>query len=128
MKPGGWVEFQDFNLKYYSDDDTLKDDSDTSIWVDILLDASRKNGREPSPGPLLEGWVKDVGFTNIHHEKVKLPIGPWAKDKRKVGSTIETLWVDAVTNITSSDFYRKKLAYSISFRFSMDSRHSRIDS
>ncbi|XTI89896.1 S-adenosyl-L-methionine-dependent methyltransferase [Cenococcum geophilum] len=83
VKPGGWVEFQDFNLKYYSDDDTLKDDSNTSKWVDILLDASRKNGREPSPGPLLEGWVKDAGFTNIHHEKVKLPIGPWAKDKQK---------------------------------------------
>lgn len=104
MKPGGWVEFQDFNLKYYSDDDTLKDDSDTSKWVDILLDASRKNGREPSPGPLLEGWVKDAGFTNIHHEKIKLPIGPWAKDKQKVGSTVKTLWIDAVTNITMVGF------------------------
>jgi hypothetical protein len=89
VKPGGWVEFQDFNLKYYSDDDTLKDDSDTSKWVDILLDASRKNGREPNPGPLLEGWVKDAGFTNIQHEKVKLPIGPWAKNKQKVGSMIK---------------------------------------
>ena len=128
MKPGGWVEFQDFNLKYYSDDDTLKDDSDTSKWVDILLDASRKNGREPNPGPLLEGWVKTAGFTNIHHGKIKLPVGPWAKDKQKVGSTINTLWIDAVTNITWSDFHRKKLACSISFRFSMDSRDSRMDS
>ncbi|OCL01421.1 S-adenosyl-L-methionine-dependent methyltransferase [Glonium stellatum] len=83
IERGGWVEFQDFNLQYYSDDGTLKDESDTAKWVDILLDASRRNGREPSPGPLIEGWVKDAGFTNIRHKIVKLPIGPWAKDKQK---------------------------------------------
>ncbi|OCL06976.1 S-adenosyl-L-methionine-dependent methyltransferase [Glonium stellatum] len=82
-KPGGWAEFQDFDLQYYSDDDSLKPEHETLRWINVLLDASRHNGRNPCPGPLLEQLVRGVGFTNVHHEKFKLPIGPWAKDKKK---------------------------------------------
>lgn len=49
-------------------------------YVDLLLGAARETGREPSPGPHLEGWVKDAGFTNIVHKKFRFPIGPWPKD------------------------------------------------
>lgn len=79
---GGWVEFQDFNWLYYSEDGTLKEDSHTFKWISNLLKASRQIGREPSPGPRLEGWVKDAGFSNVTHQKFKFPIGPWPKDQR----------------------------------------------
>lgn len=32
------------------------------------------------PGPRLEGWVKDAGFTDVVHQRFKLPIGSWPKD------------------------------------------------
>ncbi|KAK2049588.1 methyltransferase [Colletotrichum somersetense] len=57
LNPGGWVEFQDMNGEYYSDD-----------------------GRTACPGPKLEGWVKDAGFQNVTHQRFKVPIGPWAKE------------------------------------------------
>ena len=37
-------------------------------------------GREACPGPKLEGWVRDAGFTNVKHERFRLPIGSWPKD------------------------------------------------
>lgn len=45
------------------------------------VDASHRFGRDLCPGPKLEGWMKDAGFEEIWHEKFRLPIGPWAKDK-----------------------------------------------
>lgn len=48
------------------------------------VDASHRFGRDLCPGPKLEGWMKDAGFEEIWHEKFRLPIGPWAKDKHLV--------------------------------------------
>lgn len=45
-----------------------------------MTEACEKIGREPCPGPRLEGWVKDAGFVDIVHRWFKLPIGPWPKD------------------------------------------------
>jgi hypothetical protein len=80
LTPGGWAEFQDFDLQYYSEDGSLKEGSHTLTWINTLLEAARKTGREPSPGPRLEGWVRDAGFTNVTHQRFRFPIGPWAKD------------------------------------------------
>ena len=80
-KPGGWAEFQDFDPTYYSEDGSLKKDHDISKWITTFIEAAHGFGRDPLPGPKLEGWMKDAGFENVVHEKFRLPIGPWPKDK-----------------------------------------------
>ncbi|KAH8881456.1 S-adenosyl-L-methionine-dependent methyltransferase [Thozetella sp. PMI_491] len=80
LVPGGWAEFQDFDLQYYSEDGSLTKEHKTLQWINLLLEAARKIGREPCPGPLFEGWVTDAGFENVTHKKFRFPIGPWAKD------------------------------------------------
>lgn len=85
-KPGGWVEFQDFDLNLYSEDGTLKPDSYLMRQVNLTQEACRKIQREPSPGPLLEGWVRDAGFSAITHKSFKMPLGPWPRDKKLVRS------------------------------------------
>lgn len=82
VAPGGWAEFQDYDLQHYSDDNTLKPEHDMLIWDKLFLEAAGKTGREVSPGPKLEEWVKSAGFVNVHHEVFKFPIGPWAKDPK----------------------------------------------
>lgn len=62
----------------------MNPDTEIYKWIRLILEASRKNGRDPCPGPKLEGWLKEQGFVNMHHERIKFPIGPWAKDKDKV--------------------------------------------
>ncbi|KAL8842190.1 MAG: hypothetical protein Q9176_002883 [Flavoplaca citrina] len=80
-KPGGYSEFQDYDLVYYSEDGTLTDDLPIQKWITTLLQASRDFGRNPCPGPYLAQHMRDAGFQNVQERKYKIPIGPWAKDK-----------------------------------------------
>ena len=86
-KPGGWVEFQDFDIQYYSEDGSLKETHSMLQWITTLLKASHDLGREPNPGPKLEGLLQDAGFVNVVHNDFRLPVGPWPKDKDLVCST-----------------------------------------
>ncbi|KAL8952043.1 MAG: hypothetical protein Q9222_002030 [Ikaeria aurantiellina] len=87
-KPGGYTEFQDYDLVYYSEDGTLTDGLAVQEWITTLLQASRDFGRDPCPGPKLEGYMRDAGFKDVQSFKYKIPIGPWPKDKhlKTVGS------------------------------------------
>lgn len=49
-------------------------------WTNTMPQAGRMLGREPCPGPKLEEWVRQTGFTNIVVKVYKIPIGPWPKD------------------------------------------------
>lgn len=67
----------------------------TYKWVTKTLDLLASLGRIGSPGPFLEQWVRDAGFVNVTHKRIKLPLGPWAKDPdlKEVGTCnlIQTL-------------------------------------
>jgi len=82
LAPGGWAEFQDFDLQYYSEDGSLTEEHDTMKWINTLLEAARKIGRDPCPGASLEKWVKDAGFRDVVHQKFRFPVGPWPKDPK----------------------------------------------
>ncbi|KAK1457127.1 methyltransferase domain-containing protein [Colletotrichum melonis] len=81
LTPGGWVEFQDFNLRYTSDDGSYTEQHKTSKWAEMFFEACESINREPNPGPKLEDWVRETGdYVNISHQKFKIPIGDWPKD------------------------------------------------
>ncbi|KAI9797456.1 MAG: hypothetical protein M1833_005496 [Piccolia ochrophora] len=80
--PGGWVEFQDYDPSYRCDDGSLKPDHAVARWIKLITQACHEVGRDPSPGPQLEGWVRDAGFTEIHSHTFKIPIGRWPKNPR----------------------------------------------
>ncbi|OHW98926.1 UMTA methyltransferase family protein [Colletotrichum incanum] len=82
LNPGGWAEFQDMSTEYYSDDGTYTPQHATYDWNQTFVKTLRNMGRDPSPGPQLEGWVRaHNGFHHVFHQKFKTPIGPWAKNK-----------------------------------------------
>ncbi|KAK6222972.1 methyltransferase [Colletotrichum tabaci] len=81
LNPGGWAEFVDMSAEYYSDDGTLREEHATHKWNKTLLGGIVKMGREGRPGPFLQGWVRDAGFENMFHKRMKMPIGPWPKDR-----------------------------------------------
>ncbi|KAF2108242.1 S-adenosyl-L-methionine-dependent methyltransferase [Lophiotrema nucula] len=83
LKPGAWVEFQDWDTGFYSEDESCNPSSHTAKFMRLLNDASRRLGKEPSPGPKLEQWVTDAGFRNVTHRKFKLPVGPWPKSQQQ---------------------------------------------
>jgi hypothetical protein len=85
LKPGGWVEFQDVDALFYSDDSSLTDEHDLRKWCVQIIDTFSIVGREPNPGPFLRKWIEDAGFVNISHKTLKMPIGIWPKEPRFVG-------------------------------------------
>ena len=88
--PGGWVEVQDFDLQYYSEDGSMTKESAVSEWANTLLKACQSFGCDPFPGPKIGGYLQDVGFQNIKAERFHIPIGPWPKDPHLVRFCVES--------------------------------------
>ena len=86
-KPGGWVEFQDFDMKFYTTNGEFTPGCPLDQWTDSVIEGIKKINLEPEPGPKLEGWVRDAGFENIHHRLLPIPVGQWPKDKKLVLAT-----------------------------------------
>lgn len=81
-KPGGWVEFQDFDMQFYTANGEFTPNCPLAEWTKIVINGLKKAGVEPEPGPKLEGWVKEAGFTNIHHKLLPIPVGVWPKNRK----------------------------------------------
>ena len=90
-KPGGWVEFSDWDLNVHSDDGSLTPDHAFKQLHTLFQQGCGVMGRVGSPGQHLRGWVEAAGFQNIHHIVIKLPFGTWPKDKALVGHTTLSL-------------------------------------
>ncbi|SPO01792.1 related to methyltransferase [Cephalotrichum gorgonifer] len=87
LAPGGWVELQDFDLEYITDDGSLTEDHDFRKWNKLFLDALATVNRDGRPGHKLCGYAEAAGFVNVQEQKFKIPMGPWAKhpDMKKTG-------------------------------------------
>jgi len=81
LEPGGIAEFQDGDFLSYSDDDTING-TDFLEWNKKIVEAADTVGRTLLVGSKLEGWLREAGFEDIHHEKIRLPVGIWPKDKK----------------------------------------------
>ncbi|KAK1528260.1 TAM domain methyltransferase [Colletotrichum paranaense] len=80
LATNGWAEFQDMSVLYACDDGTLTEKHAIMKWDRLFIEACKMLGREDSPGPNLEGWVREAPFKNVVHQHFKIPLGPWAKD------------------------------------------------
>ncbi|KAL1969137.1 hypothetical protein VTN77DRAFT_391 [Rasamsonia byssochlamydoides] len=86
-KPGGWVEFQDWDAHMRSEDGTTKG-TEIEHYFKVLYAAFEKAGYHTRPGPYLEEWFREAGFVDIHVQKYLVPMGVWPKDPhyKKIGT------------------------------------------
>ncbi len=70
----------------------MKPEHAVQKWNTVGCNACSEFGKDPYPGRQLEGWMKDAGFVDVYHERFRLPVGPWPKDKHLVGSET-SLWI-----------------------------------
>lgn len=84
LKPGGWVEFQDYDTVCYSQDNTLPENYKIAEMLTLLRGACNTVGRELDPGPRLKTWVQEAGFENITQKILPCPVGVWPKEKKMV--------------------------------------------
>ena len=91
LKPGGWVENQEFDCIIVSDDGSLPEDSPLRQWPEFWEEGIRKVDKTVRCDPQqLERQMQEAGFINTRVIEKKMPIGPLAK--RSDAEGIGTLW------------------------------------
>jgi hypothetical protein len=80
LEPGGWIEQMELDVRVYSDDGTLKEEHQLYGWGDMFIRCSERAGRSLRTHETMRSAIEEAGFVDVHEEKYKIPIGPWARD------------------------------------------------
>ncbi|KAL7266308.1 hypothetical protein RUND412_011151, partial [Rhizina undulata] len=85
LKPGGWIEVQEFGESIFANGDPLPPDNAIAKWRKYVTMATSKAGRESSAtfAPKLIKALMDVGCVDVTEKILKLPIGLWPKEKHE---------------------------------------------
>lgn len=89
-----------------SDDGTLPRDSALQKWCQSFVDASETFGTPLSDTPRIKGLMEATGFVDVEEHVVKLPIGPWPRNKqlKKVGAFELINFVHGIEGLTMRIF------------------------
>ncbi|EME82346.1 uncharacterized protein MYCFIDRAFT_40393 [Pseudocercospora fijiensis CIRAD86] len=83
LQPGGWVENQEFDLAFGSDDGTMRADGAVQRWEDLWNEGVGKFGLTGRCYPeQMKQKMEAAGFVNCAIKAFKIPVGPWPKDPR----------------------------------------------
>lgn len=72
LKPGGWVEMQDYVSWIKSDDETIKRGKWTLEWVNEINRGTEMFGKSLNVVHKYAEWMKEAGFVEIRDEIVKV--------------------------------------------------------
>ncbi|KAL7267464.1 hypothetical protein RUND412_009951 [Rhizina undulata] len=109
LKPGGWIEIQDFCDVFGSDDESVPSDCYLARWNTEWGKAANMSGRRWSDvTPEMPQELKDVGCVDVGSTLFKFPIGRWPKDKRakEIGMYWRQQYLDGAEGITLALFTR----------------------
>lgn len=79
LAPGGWIEHVEQDVGIYCDDDTLPKDSILREWKEIFIGCAERADRPLDTYDHMKDRIEAVGFTNVHYQDYKLPVGTWPK-------------------------------------------------
>jgi ubiquinone/menaquinone biosynthesis C-methylase UbiE len=91
LKPGGWIENFEFNIRLHSDIPEIRDDPDHIFkrWANVFIEAGERMGRSLRIGMngLMARYMQDCGFVNIVQKSYQVPVGSWSSDPtyQKIG-------------------------------------------
>lgn len=72
LEPGGWIEWQEYEGKWRSDDGSLQG-SKTMEWQNHINESSERNFGAPlNIAPTLKSEMEKVGFVNVQDEMYKV--------------------------------------------------------
>ncbi|KAL2012267.1 hypothetical protein VTN00DRAFT_4985 [Thermoascus crustaceus] len=74
--------------------------------LELLHVACDKVGRPLSPGPLLEGWVRDAGFVNVDRLLMRILLGTWPRDKqlKEIGAYMTLIYAEGIHAFINAPF------------------------
>jgi hypothetical protein len=81
MRPGGWIELQDYAFPFRAVDDSMKGTA-FERWVDDILAATHALGRDWKRVPLYKSCLEECGFVDVQEQLLAWPVGSWPKDEK----------------------------------------------
>lgn len=70
-------------MDIFCDDGSLPPGAEIKQFYDLISEATATTGREFHIAANLLPIIEKVGFVNAHHRVAKMPLGPWAADKKQ---------------------------------------------
>ena len=80
LKPGGYIEQVELDVRVMSDDGTLDPESEVAGWGQNFLDCAARAGRPLDTQLTMRAKMEAAGFVDIQEHLYKCPIGGWPKD------------------------------------------------
>ncbi|KAG5973047.1 hypothetical protein E4U58_005818 [Claviceps cyperi] len=80
LRPGGWIELQEFLPTVLCDDGTMPGDDPVKVLYEKIERLFERFGLKVALPPKLEPYLREAGFENICCYIMKVPIRSWAKD------------------------------------------------
>jgi hypothetical protein len=106
LKPGGWLELQEFHLPLGCDDGSMAKDSPLEKWGQEIHRATAKVGIDSLASLAHKKRLEERGFVNLGTRQLKIPLGPWAKGKKekKIGTMAQRDLYDGIEGISTKLF------------------------
>ncbi|EFW18774.1 hypothetical protein D8B26_005584 [Coccidioides posadasii str. Silveira] len=82
LKPGGWIEMQEYETDVHSDDNSLDNARLIKKFQRVGDEASAKFGKQFNVAGTHKQRLIDAGFVNVKDDVYKIPIGSWPKDPK----------------------------------------------
>ncbi|KAJ8062656.1 hypothetical protein OCU04_009178 [Sclerotinia nivalis] len=108
LNEGGYIELVDFEYHGYSDDGTGDLAPSFQKWQAGLDEASKLFGRELNVAMKFKDWLNEAGFEAVVEKHWKLPMAPWARDRRnkEIGLYMQQNMLDATVAYGMAHFTR----------------------
>ncbi|UKZ68711.1 uncharacterized protein TrAtP1_009734 [Trichoderma atroviride] len=101
MKPGGWIELHDPELRNIADGDSAKGTA-VEEWVQMVVKGGRIVGRDMLKSAHYETWLNETGFVNVQDAKFPLPFNEWPENPKlkEVGAIYKHNLLGLVESLT----------------------------
>ncbi|KAF4537576.1 Tam domain methyltransferase protein [Lasiodiplodia theobromae] len=108
LKPGAWMESQEFYSTLYCDDGTMAPDYPFAEWTRTHDAAAMNLGRPLRIANKMKRWYEEQGFVDVREEVFKLPINPWPKDPqmKMLGRFSENSLLEGIQAFSLAWFHR----------------------
>ncbi|OKL62917.1 hypothetical protein UA08_01993 [Talaromyces atroroseus] len=108
LRPGGWLELQEYETEIMSDDGTHLQAQSFMLWQTQLNEASRLFGKAFTDYHYHKQRMEEAGFVDVVDDAFKVPIGTWPRDRRmkEIGKFQLYQMLEAVEPFTLAVFTR----------------------
>ena len=72
LNSGGWIEWQEYEMTAYTDDDSIPENNAMVRWLANLHKATDKFGKKINIAPNLKSYMENSGFVNVSDKVYKV--------------------------------------------------------